>query len=142
MKYLPVFVISFVFLLSVGCGKGYVPMGGKVTFSDDGTPLTKGTVCFEFGSEYARGPLDDQGNYILGYNKPGSGLPRGEYKVYVVDALVEDGTVETSGSTGTYARPTYKSLIDSKYSSGSTSGLTFTVDGKEKTFDFKVDRAK
>lgn len=126
----------------VGCGKGYVPMGGTVTFSDDGTPLTKGTVCFEQGPHYARGTIDEQGRYTLGFDKPGSGLPKGTYNVYVTDVMVEDGVIESSSSMGTSTRPKYRNLVDPKYNSAVTSGLTVVVDGSSKTFDFTVGRAK
>ncbi|MGL4944460.1 MAG: hypothetical protein ACRC46_14865 [Thermoguttaceae bacterium] len=130
-------------LVSVlGCGTGHVPMGGMVTFSDDGSPLTAGTVCFETDSFYGRGELDEKGKYTLGFDKPGNGIPKGSYRVYVSGAQVEDGVIETMGSTGKSTRPKYKSLVDKKFESGATSGLTFVADGKENKFDFKVDRAK
>jgi len=137
-------VMMIVLLLCgmIGCGKGYVPMGGTVTFSDDGTPVPKGTVIFEQGAHHARGTLDEQGRYTLGFDKPGSGLPKGTYNVYVTDAMVEDGVIETVSSTGTSTRPKYKNLVDTKYHSAATSGLTFAVDGTAKTFDFNVERAK
>ncbi len=117
-------------------------MSGTVTFSDDGAPLTAGTVCFSSEAGYARGSLDSQGKYVLGFDKPGDGLPQGTYKVYVTDAMVQDGTVDTTNSTGASSRPKYKSLVAAKFTSASSSGLTFTADGTQKTFDFKVDRAK
>ena len=135
---------AFVLLLCVvaGCGKGYVQMGGTVTFSDDGAPLTVGTVIFEQGAHHARGTIDEQGRYTLGFDRPGSGLPKGTYTVYVTDAMVEDGVIRSAGSTGISERPNYKNLINPKYNSGATSGLTFTVDGTAKTFDFSVGRAQ
>jgi len=137
-------VIAFALLLciAVGCGKGYVRMGGTVTFADDNTPLTTGTVIFDQGSHHARGTLDEQGRYMLGFGSPGSGLPKGTYNVYVIDAMVEDGTVLTGVPPATSERTRYRNLIDAKYNSAATSGLTVVVDGTTRTFDFSVERAK
>ena len=145
MKNYSIAACALLLCVVVGCGKGYVQMGGTVTFSDDNAPLTVGTVIFEQGAHHARGPIDEQGRYVLGFDKPGSGLPKGTWTVHVVDAMVQDGTVSStssSSSSGTYERPTYKNLIDPKFNSAATSGLTFTVDGTEKKFDFSVERAK
>ncbi len=142
MKHYPILFVCVFLLASIGCGKGYIPVSGTVTFSDDGSPLTAGTVCFESEAGYGRGTLDAQGKYVLGFDKPGSGVPKGTYKVYVADAMIQDGTTATKDSTGTSARPKYKYLIDKKFHTGNSSGLTFTADGSQKTFDFKVDRAK
>jgi len=142
MKYYSAIMIAVLLGVIVGCGKGYVPMGGTVTFSDDGSPLTKGTVIFDTGVHHARGELNAQGQYTLSFDKPGSGLPKGTYGVYVTDALVPDGTVASPDSSGSYERPKYKNLIDPKFHSAATSELKFDVDGTKKTFDFKVDRAK
>lgn len=139
-------------LLSVilGCGSN-VKFGGRVTFSDDGSPLTTGMVCFESDSFLARGPLNQDGYYDLGSLVLNDGIPKGEYRVYVSGAeAVEDveikqvpgqaGHVTRPSMSGTMAGQTFTPLIDVKYSSGKTSGLTVNIDGTSKKFDFQVDR--
>lgn len=137
-----IFVVFLPLFGICGCGKGHVPMSGHVTFSDDGSPLTKGKVCFETDKEYAYGKLDENGRYVLGFGKSGNGLPKGEYGVCVIGAQVEDMGVQARTSSKPSKEVRFKSLIDLKYASSVKSGLTCTVDGQKKTFDFTVDRAK
>lgn len=128
--------VAWLFLLGVlfltGCGN-QVGLGGKVTFSDDGSPLTSGTVYLVEGNFMARGPIQSDGSYIVGSVKEGDGLPPGTYSVYVSGATKEAGT-DASGM------PTFESLIDDKFASAQTSGLTVTVPAEKNRFDFKVDR--
>lgn len=133
----------------VGCSNTNVPLGGTVTFSDDGSPVPAGTVCFENGAKYARGQLDENGRYTLGFEKEGNGLPPGVYGVCVIGAVRSLGpseeTVSLPGSTGpglTVSRMRLEELVARKFQASSTSGITCTVDGSTKTFDFKVDRAQ
>lgn len=123
-------LISSLLILAciVGCGKN-VPLGGKVTFSDDQTPLTKGIVCFQNGGFTARGPLKEDGTYVVGSEKAADGLPPGEYQIYIT------GAVEGSEMTGDLKR-----LIDKKWEDPSSSGATLNVTGSTKTHDFSVDR--
>lgn len=73
-------------VLLAGCGgpKLY-PVEGTVAWAD-GKPareLAGGAVNFEpvGGGTSATGPIDEQGRYRLGTNRPGDGVPAGEYKV-------------------------------------------------------------
>ena len=138
---------------TLGCGTN-VKFGGRVTYSDDGSPLTTGMVCFESNSLLARGELGQDGYYDLGSMNLKDGIPKGEYRVYISGAQSADDsalTQEASPSSsqtpyasnmpsGSMAGIVYTPLIDPKYSEGKTSGLTVTIDGSSKTFDFKVDR--
>lgn len=127
----------------VGCSKN-VDLGGTVTFSDDGSPVPVGTVCFENKGGYARGQLDQNGRYTLGFEKEGNGLPPGVYGVYVTGARQPVGMKEepssVPGSKG--GAMMYEELVAPKFQARSTSGITCTVDAATRTFDFKVDRAK
>ena len=137
----------------IGCSQN-VQFGGRVTFSDDGSPLTQGTVCFETDTFLARGELNKNGYYDLGSLKLKDGIPKGEYRIYIVGAeSVEDapsvpvpdgqaGHLVTSRYSGTMGDKIITSLIDQKYQSSKTSGLTVTIDGMSKTFDFRVERYK
>jgi len=116
-------------LICSGCSNK-VPMAGMVTFEDDGSPLTRGTVCFVSEVYLARGHLQSDGTYRISSTGNNDGLPPGTYRIYVVDATVTDdaGVVTTS-------------LIHSRFESPETSGLEFEVDGKTRRFDFTVERA-
>jgi hypothetical protein len=115
-------------LLTAGCSR-QVPLGGRITFEDNGEPLTEGTIAFVSGNNQARSEIDKDGKYTLGFREEGDGLPKGEYKVYIQAVHIE---IQTGTETP---------LIAAKYANPDTSGLTFTVDGTTKTFDIKVERA-
>ena len=58
--------------------------------------------------------------------------------VAVRDELGNDVRIENPDGTRVERR---RALIDSKYQSADTSGLSFTVDGTTRRFDIPVDRA-
>ena len=123
-----------------GCGNGNVPLSGTVTFTDDNAPVEVGTIVFTDGKQQARGELGPGGKFKLGFVKANDGLPKGSYKVYITGAVKkEDREVPNPRPGVSYYTETQ--LIDSKYESQNTSGLTFVVDGTTKTATFKVDRA-
>ncbi|MDR0338326.1 MAG: hypothetical protein LBI18_14715 [Planctomycetaceae bacterium] len=128
--------LFFSFLLTLilltGCGDK-VGLGGKVTFSDDGSPLGVGTVCFETDTYLARGTLKADGSYVVGSLSEKDGLPAGSYRVYISGAEREVGQDKEGMAM-------MEPLIDTKFSSGSTSELTLDVTASTKNFDFKVDR--
>jgi hypothetical protein len=117
-----------------GCGPN-VGLGGKVTFSDDGSPLAVGSVVFLKGSLISRGDLQPNGTYVVGSLSDKDGLPPGTYMVYVSGAekiIIPPGKTEDDA----YREP----LIDSKFTQPETSGLTLEVTKSTKKFDFQVDR--
>jgi len=118
-------------LCVVGCGKN-VGMTGKVSFSDDGSPLTKGTICFQSATALSRGQLKEDGTFVIGSEKEADGLPKGDYSVYFSGAVEVDGT-DAAGM------PRAKSLIDMKYTTPEQTPLKISVTGKDK-LDLKVDR--
>jgi len=132
-------LLSFVLtgaVFMLGCSDN-LPLGGKVTFSDDGSPVTTGAVFFTTPTFEAQGSIKSDGTYVVGSTGLADGLPRGTYQVSIRGA--EDvTTVEGADGSRTERR---KALIDAKYQSAETSGLTFTVDGKTRKFDIPVDRA-
>ncbi|MDO5580182.1 MAG: hypothetical protein Q4G69_03535 [Planctomycetia bacterium] len=129
------FCSLFVLCVICGCGNGMKPLGGKVTFSDNGEPLKQGTVIFQTETYQARGNLNESGVYQLGSLKEKDGIPAGTYSVFVSGTEVEKGQDKNGMPTG------FINLVDPKFNS-TECGLTFTVDGKTNTFDFKVDRPK
>ena len=119
-------------LVLTGCSDN-IAVSGKVTFSDDNTPLTVGMVFFETETFQARGVLDSEGRYQLGSRELTDGLPAGQYRVYIGGALVEDPRIRSGEGPPL-------PLLESQYESGTTSGLTADVDKSNKKFDFSVGR--
>ena len=124
--------VFFMATIISGCSNGNVRFGGKVTFSDDDSPLTTGTVCFESSTFLGRGELDKNGKYDLGSLSAKDGIPKGTYRVYITGAA--------QGGTDEKGTPILVPLIDPKFVAGNTSGLTVTIDGSSKSFDITVDR--
>jgi hypothetical protein len=127
------FVLTF-----TACGSGFCSLRGKVTFSDDGTPLPCGTVVFDNESTRSKGKVNSDGTYIVGTLSGTDGIPAGTYNVSVTGTYKP---VENIGSNNMDVSQS-ESLIDAKYANASTSGLTITVDSKTKVFDISVDRPK
>jgi hypothetical protein len=111
-----------------GCGTGHVSLKGKVTFSDDGSPLTLGTVTLSTGSFQSRGDLDEKGEFIMESLRPGDGLPPGTYTVSIA------GAIDYNSGGGQY------SLVDPKWAYPDTSEMKVEVDRKTKFLDIQVDR--
>ncbi len=131
-----ILLLTLILLVSIGCSDKR-PLSGKVTFSDNGEPLTKGAVFFTTPTFVAQGDLKKDGTYTVGSLDLDDGIPPGDYKVYIAGA--DDITYRNVGDRKVEVR---KSLIDPKYRSSEESGLTFTVDGSTRTFNIEVDRAK
>lgn len=119
-------------VLVTGCSK-MQPLSGKVTFRDNNEPLTQGTVIFQTDTYQARGSLDEEGNYSISSVKEGDGIPKGIYSVFI------EGTTVTAGKDKKGMPRKEGNLVDPKFN-GTESGLKCTIDGKNKVFDFKVDR--
>ena len=125
-----------VLLIAAGCGRK-VSFGGKVTFSDDGAPLTSGTVFFESPTLAAQGKINTDGTYTVGTDKMADGLPAGTYQVYLVGTEHTEIKAMPDGKSQSEIRTP---VIDPKYSSAGTSGLSVTVGGGTKKFDIQVER--
>lgn len=121
-------------LVLSGCSDR-VHLEGRVIFSDDGTPLTRGMVLFDDGQIVARGPIQSDGSYVVGVEKEKDGIPPGNYRVSIVDAAEEI----PSGSD--YVPPSYRKLIHEKYFLSETSGIEVSIDSSTNRFDIEVDRA-
>ena len=125
--------------LVVGCS-GNVGLRGKITFSDDDSPVTAGTVAFRKDGRIARGDIKEDGTYIVGFERETDGLPPGKYEVFLT------GTDKVTATLIDEVREiydyVYEPLLDKKYESPETSGITLEVTASTKVFDFKVDRYK
>ena len=118
----------------LGCSN-QVKVSGRVTFAEDGSPLTVGAVCFEANGQVARGYLDHDGNYRLTSIKENDGVLPGSYRVFIDGALVPVGT----DSVGAAAKV---GILDHKYTSPYDPAYTFEVSRSNKVFDFTVERVK
>lgn len=131
------FVLLFLSsLLLAGCGSGNVPISGTVTFSDDDSPVSAGTVVFDNGTIQARGTIQPNGHYVMGFDKNTNGVPPGEYGVAITAAI------ELLPNPENVYPPPSVQLIDLKYADKNTSELTVKIDGTQRIHDIKVDRAK
>ena len=124
-----------------GCSSN-VPLSGRITFEDNDEPLTTGTIAFVKGADQARSDIDSDGRYKLGFLGASDGLPPGEYQIYIQAVHTEYvyGRPNADGEAEVIDRIETPFIAD-KYRDPATSGLTFTVDGKSKMFDIKVERA-
>lgn len=127
--------------LSFGCN-GNSSLSGKVTFADNGDPVTNGSVFFENDKTRSRATIKPDGSYVVGTLKEKDGLPRGTYLVSVSGGYlpqeIPEGVPYDEIDFG--AIPTI-SEIDEKYAHSSTSGLTLVVDKGKIVYDIKVERA-
>ena len=133
MKFAQRLSFSLVLFAVSGCGGPVVKFSGAVTFPD-GSPVTQGTVCFESENSRFVGRLDEIGRYSPGIKKQGTGIPVGQYKVWLADTSVLN--VKKSKNSD---HPTQ--TVAEKYCNADTTPLTFEVKkGGPKTFDFTVER--
>ena len=107
-----------------GCGNGQVSVKGTVQFPD-GKPLPRGDVQFLTPTFVGSGRIQPDGTYVIGSLKEADGLPKGTYKI-TVRAYEDQG--DTASMSPEDVKPV-KPLIDLKYSSPETSGLTCDVQG-------------
>ena len=126
------FALSLSLVLLTGCGDK-VGLKGKATFNDDGSPVPTGTVCFETDTYLARGDLKPDGTFTVGSLTANDGIPPGKYRVYISGAQKSIGQDKEGMDL-------YESLIDEKFASGTTSGITIDVTPSTKNLDIKVDR--
>lgn len=136
----PVLAVVLLALASSGCGgdsekklKTY-PVQGTVKFSD-GSPLGRGMIFFEGERLQSKGALNADGTFKLSTYATDDGAPAGNYKIYILDAN-EPHQGEGYGAPG-------PSLIDKKFTSMETSGLTREVkEGTNKFDDIVVEKPK
>jgi len=123
-------ILLLLILLVLGCGNGNIPLKGRVVFEDDGSPLTVGTVLLCTPTMQSRGDLDKDGYFTVATLGTKDGLPAGTYNVGIVGANEDlpDGSL--------------KALLEDKWYSPQTSGLTVQIDKGMKNLEIKVTRPK
>ena len=116
---------------AAGCGGGYLPVHGKVTLPD-GSPVPGCTVIFEgqAGGKAisARGEVGPDGSFTMSTNRPGDGVPPGNYRVSV--APPPPPSLD-SPSPAPY---------NEKFTRLETSGLTFEVKPGNSEFSIRVSK--
>jgi hypothetical protein len=80
-------LVAAVIVSLSGCGEKLYPTTGKIMV--DGKPVNEGTITFHpaAGGRPATARIMKDGLFTLDYNKPGDGLPAGEYKVAIIADL-------------------------------------------------------
>ncbi len=107
-----------------GCGDGRpraYPTIGRVTFPD-GSPAHVGTVELKSveHSIHARGTIQPDGTFVLSTYRPDDGAIAGKHNCVVVQFIIaEDLQGKIHGTQG---------VIDPRFASYSTSGLTCTIE--------------
>jgi hypothetical protein len=117
---------TFVLACCVGCGQSGFTVSGNVAFPD-GSPVPRGQVTIHSNTFTAGGPITANGSYTI--NAP---VPAGTYQVTVVAS----GDQPASTLDIVDVRPV-PPLVDTKYGSTETSGLTIEVPGN-RSFDLTV----
>jgi hypothetical protein len=146
MKLRYYFILTFVCLCFIGCGKN-VPLRGKVLY-DDGTPITVGTVNFTTDTHLSRGKIQPDGSYVMGTNKDKDGLPPGNYKIYITGAeMAIEPKVKQKIQYNANGQPIpqmtpYQQLVGREYMTATTTPLTCEVPVKGNSFDIIVKKPK
>jgi hypothetical protein len=120
------FALLLVCLCFSGCGgNGHIKVTGTATY-EDGTPLPKGTITISDDKSQYTGDIKN-GKFVMGGLAPGSGMPSGNYKVYVSNCFDESG----------------KNLVKDIYTTADQTPLTLeVVKGKTPPLDLKFEKAK
>ena len=126
-------LLLFSLLVFTGCGSN-VGLMGKVVFSDDGSPVPAGMVCLEGDTHFARAVIQPDGTFTVGSLGAKDGLPPGVYRVYISGA--EEVVGQTPSGDDIFAQ-----LVDRKFTSPETSGITIDISRTTRDFVIEVDRA-
>jgi hypothetical protein len=114
-----------------GCNSsGKYPVRGKVT-DKQGQPipgLEGSQIVFEGASTSSVGEIAADGSFTLFTDRPGDGVPPGEYQVYIPRRRIDPEREAPQA-------------IGAKFETPQTSDLKATVEPKANHFDFQVDRA-
>ncbi|MGL4943796.1 MAG: hypothetical protein ACRC46_11480 [Thermoguttaceae bacterium] len=139
---LTLFVLVAVSFSVIGCGDPKVT--GKVKFSD-GSPLPVGMVMFQSGNFLGSGTLNSDGTYTAGKLKDGDGIPPGTYEVFlsgtnqIVAGTGENSATEAGKIPNKFKLAATTQLVNPKYLTPTTSGLTVTVKG-DTVYDITVEK--
>ena len=115
------FLLAFVFVS--GCGSGNSKVLGTASY-EDGTPLPRGILTISDAQHQYTGEIIG-GKFEMGGVSPKSGMPPGNYKVFVSSCFDESG----------------KNLVKDVYTTAETTPLTLeVVKGKNPALDLKFEK--
>jgi hypothetical protein len=126
--------LAFAAAIAAGCAPKTYPVQGKLTWAD-GSPaaeLAGAQVVFESAALKvgARGDVKADGGFLLSTYKTDDGVPPGDYQVAVIE--------HRPSPEGKFLSP---AVMDPKFSSFATSGLTATVKSGPNPVTIAVERA-
>ena len=126
--------LASVAVVAAGCSPKTYPVQGKLTWAD-GSPaaeLAGAQVVFESAALKvgARGDVKADGGFLLSTYQTDDGVPPGDYQVAVLE--------HRPSPEGKFLSPP---LMDPKFSSFATSGLTATVKSGPNPVTIAVERA-
>jgi hypothetical protein len=136
MKHFITITLITVTLIIAGCGSK-VSLTGKITFADNGEPLTRGVIFFTAGTSMAHATIQPDGTFKAGSVSNTDGLVKGQYSVRIALADTSDPDFKHVPDSGLPEHRLH--LIDPKYEQAATSGLVVDVKGST-VYDFTVDR--
>jgi hypothetical protein len=92
----------------------------------------------------ARGDIQEDGTFVVGFEKEANGLPPGVYTVFLTgtDKVTKTviGVRESMGVEQEVFDIKYEPQILPQYANADTSGLTVEVNASTKVYEIKVDR--
>ena len=133
------FFVAFAIIFTTGCSDK-VSVTGTVKYTD-GEPLTQGSVFFRNtdGTHMFHGALDSSGAFALGEIRDGDGIPSGTYTAWIAGANTSDYEQDAAGNL---LGRTVSIVIDPKYESPETSGLSFEIDKSRNRIEIEVERPR
>ncbi|MCL2006321.1 MAG: carboxypeptidase-like regulatory domain-containing protein [Planctomycetaceae bacterium] len=131
------FFVAFAILFTTGC-TDKVRVTGTVKYTD-GEALTQGSVFFRNaeGTHMFHGALDQNGAFALGEIRDGDGIPSGTYTAWIAGANTSDYEQDAAGNL---LGRMVSIIIDPKYESPETSGLSFMIDKSRHRIEIEVER--
>jgi hypothetical protein len=132
------FFAGVLLLLLVGCS-GNIKVNGTVKYAD-GSALTTGTVIFGNGKDQFQGDIKNDGTFRIEGTKTGSGIPKGQYKVWLANTTIVEYLMKKNDNGEEFADKRVETVhVLQQFNSPETSGFSANVDASHKTFDFIVE---
>ena len=135
MKKLALLFAVILFAASGCSGKSTVR--GTVKFSD-GEPLTRGSVFFQDvgGVHQFFGVINEDGTFSLGELRDGDGIPPGQYTAWLAGVNIEEYGMDENDRDWRRVEV----IMDKKFESPRTSGLSFEISTKRTNIEITVER--
>lgn len=140
VKFFALLLVAAAMVVS-GCG-GNVKVKGTVKFAN-GEPLPGGVVNFTDGQKNYRGEIQTDGTFEMRTFKPGDGIPKGTYQVFLSETLMlsssgsktiktgeggkDELTLETIGKSTTTVDPKYNDPVNSGLKVDVTKSMTYDI---------------